>query len=186
MQIGGNVYAERDVAVRPFGGFVPVDPDFGVGHGSVEIDIEALALVLGSNVEMFTIPSDTTPRQFGGEALQFGTERSLYAPVVGHIQLAPFAVIVVVTLHPLRFGQRSAVGLLSIAGEKPVCIKTKLCPGFRSEEQKRTKPYEYNQVMSHFYYSRVFLFHTFHVLASWFLRSKGPAEGLETLRRMPR
>src|SRR5262245_13418367 len=94
IQMISHVVAETDVAVGALAERVAIDPDFAVGHDAVELDADALGLVLGGKREMFAIPTDA-PGQISTGAAGRGIliKRSFDAPIVRNIELSPSGVI---------------------------------------------------------------------------------------------
>ena len=88
-----QLQAEGLIAVGPGAHVLAVEPDLGVGHGTVEVDEDPLALVAGRNREMLAIPADALPRQLAGVARQIVAEGALDAPVMGNVQRSPRGVI---------------------------------------------------------------------------------------------
>lgn len=121
---GGEVYPERGIAIRMAAGLVAVDPHFGVGHRSVEIQIGPLSLLRGRQRELLAVPADAAPGQFAGQTVEILAEGAFDAPVVRQVQRAPAAVVVGgVGRSGRRFGQRAAVGLQAEAGKAPVAVE---------------------------------------------------------------
>ena len=88
-----QLHAEGLIAVRPGSHVLAVEPDFGVGHGTVEVDEDTLALVADRNREMLAVPADALPRQLAGVARKIVAEGALDPPVMGNVKRSPRGVI---------------------------------------------------------------------------------------------
>ena len=88
-----QVEFERCITVGPGADELAVEPDGGVGHCAVNVQIQFLSPFVRRNVEMFSIPRDAPPWKLTGFAGIVLIERPLDAPIMRQIQLTPTAVI---------------------------------------------------------------------------------------------
>src|SRR6266536_2794697 len=71
-----------------------VDPYVAIGHHSIKLDEHALTLVVRRQDEMLAIPADAGREKAARAARRvILVEWSFNAPIVGHVQLPPAAVV---------------------------------------------------------------------------------------------
>ena len=87
--VGGEVHPKRIIAVRPSADVLAVEPNFGVGHCTVEIDEDSFALFGGRHVEVLSIPTDAFPRKLAGVTGEIAAEWPFDAPIMWNVQLPP-------------------------------------------------------------------------------------------------
>ena len=88
-----QVHAPRCVAVRPAAHVMAVDPDRGVRHGAVDVQEQLAARVGRRQREVLAVPAHAPPRQLARLARRGQVERSLDAPVVRQVELAPRGIV---------------------------------------------------------------------------------------------
>lgn len=106
----GDVYPERGVAVGMSASQPAVDPHLGVGHGSVEVQVEFLSQQVLADMEVLAVPADGAPGQLGRIPFQLGSERPFHAPVVGQVERTPMAVVVTGASRPCGSSMRVPSG----------------------------------------------------------------------------
>ena len=112
-----QIKAKSLIAVRPGSHILAVEPDLGVGHGTVEVDEDAPARVARRNSEVLAVPADAFPRQFGSVARKIVAKRALDPPVMGNVQTSPLGVI------ELGRGRRARCSHTLVPDRPPVGIE---------------------------------------------------------------
>src|SRR2546430_6801258 len=84
-EVRRQVEFERCITVGPGTNELAVEPDGGVGHCAVNVQIEFPSLFVRGHVEMFSIPGDTPPRKLARFAWIILIERTFDAPIVRQI-----------------------------------------------------------------------------------------------------
>ena len=80
--VGRQIDSPRGVAVGPAADVLTVEPDIGVGHRSVHVQVELPTLIAGRHGEVLAIPTDAEEGQLARAARGFGIERTFDPPVV--------------------------------------------------------------------------------------------------------
>src|SRR5207244_3348615 len=93
LNIRCEVEFERGVTIRPATDKLSVEPDRGVSHSTVNVEIKLFSFVLRRDVEVFPIPAHTPPGKLPRLTRIVLIERPFDAPVVRQIQLPPTAII---------------------------------------------------------------------------------------------
>src|SRR5690606_34436361 len=58
-----EVHAPAVVAIRPAADQLAIEPDGGMGHGAVQVEMDAASLLRGRDVERAPVPADAPARQ---------------------------------------------------------------------------------------------------------------------------
>src|ERR1043166_2142190 len=88
---GSKIEAPRNIAVRPAADELAVQPDAGIGHRAIHVEIQLLSFVGGRNGEVFTVPPNAPPRKLSGFAGIFLLEGAFDAPIVRQVEPTPTA-----------------------------------------------------------------------------------------------
>src|SRR5215510_4393282 len=91
--IRSEIELEGCITVWPAAHKFSVEPNNGIRHRAVDIEIKLPSFLFGRNVEVLSIPTDSPPGQFTCLSGILLLEWSLNAPVVRKIQLTPCSII---------------------------------------------------------------------------------------------
>src|SRR5208337_2452838 len=90
----GQVHTPGSVTVRPAANELAIQPNCGVGHGTIHIQENGFTRVLGRNAQLLPIPAHARTGQTAHSTATLGSEGALDRPVVRQVYLAPRAVVI--------------------------------------------------------------------------------------------